>query len=925
MTAAERSFQFTALAQLQQRFEEALAQPAEARQSWLRATCSDDPGMLATLLDMVACAEAEHTGVALRIGALAGELAAPADRSGTLIGRYRLQSRIRWGGMAEVYRAIRDDGQFQQEVALKIARSDRKTITQDGWFEAERRLLAQLRHPHICQIFDGGSSASGEPYFVMERIDGEPFLTACLRPDRSWKQVIGYALDLCSAVAHAHRQLIVHRDIKPENVLLADGERVKLLDFGIAATLRPDAEQREGDWARWYSPGYAAPEISAGQTGGIAADVYSLGRLFEALIERASAAQREDLRRICAHATATEPEQRYESVDALAADLRHLRDGLPISLRLHERGYVLRRTLRRWALPLAIGALLILLAVLGVGREIHLRQLAQANALQAQVERDRARAVSDFLSSAYEAANPELNGGEDISVQHLLAMQADSLLADETMPVAVRVELLLTLGRAFFSLGRYQEADRVLARARLELDQTTRSDPLLQAQIAVIQAQVARHTGRHEEAGQILQALLAQESGWPQEQDYVLLRSNLLTTLAALEQSSRRLELAEGHIRRALALRPTLASAEAEQSHRARQLNTLGAIQYAGQDLSAAMSSFEEGLALIANDQRALLERLSLLGWLGIVNSRLGQPERAESMLRAAVEAARALYPNGHVRVSLAHGNLGAMLTANGRLDAAEDSLQQAMATLDALPDEYPEERDSHRLKLARLALLRQDIGSARSHASAHLVGLGNRYGPDHRRLIAGRLVLAEVELLGGQPEAALQLAEQVRATLQSSKQTNDEHWVRGGLLAARALALLDRSDPAQELLAGAFTKLAQQHADNPHVLAPLHQLQADALVELGRFDEALAAYASALSLFDRSVDPAHPARGVCLLQMATLRMALGRAAEGTPAPGDDLETSAMLGEAASILRAGLVPEAPTLTRLERLLRTSAP
>ncbi len=918
MTAAERKFQLTGLERMQQRFEDALAQPPEARAAWLRAACSDDPGMLATLLDMVACAEAEHTGVALRVGELAGELAAPEDRSGTLIGRYRLQSRIRWGGMAEVYRAIRDDGQFQQEVALKIARSDRKTITQDGWFEAERRLLAQLRHPHICQIFDGGSSASGEPYFVMERIDGEPFLVACLRPDRSWRQVIGYVLDLCSAVAHAHRQLIVHRDIKPENVLLADGERVKLLDFGIAATLRADDEAREGDWARWYSPGYAAPEISAGQTGGIAADIFSLGRLFEALIERAPSGQREDLRRICAHATAPDPEQRYPGVEVLAQDLRSLRDGLPISLRQNERGYVLRRTLSRRALPLAVGALLLLLAVAGVGREIQLRQVAQANALEAAVERDRARAVSDFLSSAYEAANPELNGGEDISVQHLLTMQADSLLADETMPVAVRVELLLTLGRAFFSLGRYQEADRVLARARLELDQTTRSDPLLRAQIAVVQAQVARHTGRHDEAEQILQALLAQEPDWPQEQAYVSLRSNLWTTLAALEQSSRRLELAEGYIRRALALRPTLASAEAEQSHRARQLNTLGAIQYAGHDLSAAMSSFEEGLALIADDQRALLERLSLLGWLGIVNSRLGQPERAEGMLRAAVEAARALYPNGHVRVSLAHGNLGAMLTANGRLDAAEDSLQQAMATLDALRDEYPEERDSHRLKLARLALLRQDIASARSHASAHLAGLGKRYGPDHRRLIAGQLVLAEVELLGEQPEVALQLAEQARATLQSNKQTSDEQWVRSGLLAARAQALLGRSDPAQELLAGAFANLAPQHADNPHVLAPLHQLQADALVELDRFDEALAAYASALRLFDRSVDSAHPARGHCLLQMAMLRQ------ERLPAEGGSAQIAAPLQQAAPILRAALVPDAPALTVLQRLQRQLA-
>lgn len=930
MRAAERSFQLTGLQRMQQRFEEAMAVPAASRAAWLREACGDDPGLLATLLDMVACAEAEHTGVALRIGALAGELAAPEDRSGTLIGRYRLQSRIRWGGMAEVYRAVRDDGQFQQEVALKIARSDRKAVALDTWFEAERSLLARLRHPHICQIFDGGSSAGGEPYFVMERIDGEPFLAACLNPAKSWKQIVGYALDLCSAVAHAHRQLIVHRDIKPENVLLADGDRVKLLDFGIAATLKPDDAEREGEWRRWYSPGYAAPEIIAGQTGGIAADVYSLGRLFESLIERAPAGQQEDLRRVCARATEADPERRYESGDALAADLRQMRDGLPISLRLQERGYVLRRTLRRWALPLSIGALLTLLAAVGVGREIQLRRLAQASALQAEVERDRALAMSDFLSSAYDAADPHVNAGEDITVLRFLELQAEALIDDIAMPAALRADLLRTMGRAFLSLGRHGEAERALARALQDLDDQddAPSHELLRARVRVLQAQVARQAGRDEDTAQILQELLAQEPAWPDDPEHVDLRINMLTTLAALEQSRRRLDQAEHYIRRALALTPATGN-ESVQALRAAQLVTLGSIQSVRNDLPAALASFEEGLSLIEDHRRGQLQRLSLYGWLGIVHDRLGRPEQAEAMLRAAIDAVEALYPNGHARVSRAHGNLGTMLLVNGRLDEAEAALQRAISALETLPEVDPDVPAGHQLRLARIALLREDIPRARTLLASHLQAFRDRHGPDSPWLVPGWLARAQVELLAGEHADALLQAKQVQSTLERAQRASDPQWTHAALLAARAQAALGRADLALELHEKAFAQLAPQDIENPRLLGPLQELKADVLADLGRHDEALAAYVSALELYDGTVDVAHPARGHCLLRIAMLRMEAGRTdlqSEDAPRSGQDPEESAaMLREAASILHASLVPDAPTLLALARMQKAAAP
>lgn len=242
--------------------------------------------------------------------------------------------------MAEAYAADRADGEFEREVAIKVARSDRPRRGMTALFQAERGVLARLRHPNICQFLDGGSMPQGEPYFVTERLTGAPLTTACQEQGLPWCVVIGHCLDLCAAVAHIHGQLTVHRDIKPDNVLMAVGPTgpiVKLLDVGIAGMLAQDSHGMPGQSGNWYSPDYAAPEVVAGQVGGVAVDIQSLGCLLRDLAPLFPAA-------------------RYASVEALAADLCCVRDRHLISL-CRQAGYRLRCFVQRHTVGLGVAAL----------------------------------------------------------------------------------------------------------------------------------------------------------------------------------------------------------------------------------------------------------------------------------------------------------------------------------------------------------------------------------------------------------------------------------------------------------------------------------------------------------------------------------------------------------------------------------------
>ncbi len=364
---------------------------------------------------------------------------------GRRLGPYELIEAIGHGGMGAVYRATRSDDQFRQEVAVKVVRGGLETRLTRERFWAERQILADLDHPNIARLLDGGSTSEGQPYFVMEYIEGLPLDRYCDEHRLSIMERLGLFRKVCAAVQYAHQKLVIHRDIKPSNILVTSDRSPKLLDFGIAKILTPDAPggvpEQTRTQARMLTPGYASPEQVRGEIISTASDVYSLGIvLYELLtgsspfrfsgntpgeidrametaeplrpslaigtsssgpgaVMRASAedvsATREgspqklrrrlrgDLDTIVLKAIRKEPGRRYSSVEQFSEDVRRHMEGLPVWARKDTFGYRAGKFGRRHSG--AIAASLIVLASLAGGLAISLREAAIA-----RVQRTRA-------------------------------------------------------------------------------------------------------------------------------------------------------------------------------------------------------------------------------------------------------------------------------------------------------------------------------------------------------------------------------------------------------------------------------------------------------------------------------------------------------------------------------------------------------
>jgi len=428
--------------------------------------------------------------------------------AGQSFGPWRATGELGRGGMGIVLSGERADGQFEMRVAIKLLDPAAFDSELAELFRREVRILAELSHPGIAQLLDGGLTDEGIPYLVMEYIDGQPIDQYCREASPDLDARLALFDDVADAVDYCHRHLVVHGDIKPGNVLVDGDGLVRLLDFGIASRLV--REKGAGNVRmRWCSPGFAAPERFDGAAPAITEDVFALGallyqlltgarirsapemgRLLQGEVPRdrpASASERArgrgvpaatvrrirgDLDSIVLCALATRPGDRYASVRALLDDLVNWREGRPVSVRTASRAYRLGCWLRRHHITAAASTAVFIALTTGTSVALWQADQAHEQALRAeqslaQTERAlrRVTGLRDFIIDLFATVAPQRPRDELPSTREILEAGAKQVLGESDLAVGERFELMYTLGRIHESLYLREPAVELLEAA----------------------------------------------------------------------------------------------------------------------------------------------------------------------------------------------------------------------------------------------------------------------------------------------------------------------------------------------------------------------------------------------------------------------------------------------------------------------------
>ncbi len=460
------------IAALSRLLDEAQELPVGGLQAWLDALPSAQQPLVAHLRRALGLTTAGR--MPSRLPHLV-EAQLPDAQAGERIGPYRLQREIGRGGMGAVWLAQRADGLYEREVAIKLPRLTHGPELAERMAQ-ERRIGAQLEHPHIARLYDAGIAADGRPYLVLELVRGQPLLEHARTLDRPAR--LQLMLQACSAVAHAHRQAVVHRDIKPSNLMVDRQGQLKLLDFGIARLLDQDGQAgASGDGRPTHTPGYAAPEQLRQLPATTACDIYALGVVCHELLsgqrtpdEASLAALGRDAAAIVRRATQPRPQDRYPTVEHLAEDLRCLlAQRPPVSDPgpwTHRLALTLRR--RRWSAGVGALATLALVAggVLWWQQQLALRRETQRS-LQAR----------EYVSDVLEAIEP-MEGQEPGTVtgrQILDSARQSARNAFAQQPV-LHGQILVSLGIMFRRFAAHEQTLAVLREGEALLAAHTAAD-----------------------------------------------------------------------------------------------------------------------------------------------------------------------------------------------------------------------------------------------------------------------------------------------------------------------------------------------------------------------------------------------------------------------------------------------------------------
>ena len=416
-----------------------------------------------------------------------------------LCGPYRLGNLLGRGGMGSVYAAERADGEVRQRVAVKLLRPGADPPQFRAWFLSERQILATLSHPNIARLLDAGHREDGQPYLVMEYVEGKTIDVYVA--GMSVRQKITLFLKVCAAVSYLHRNLVVHRDLKPSNILVTEEDEPKLLDFGIAKILDLGGDATVTS-VRMLTPEYASPEQAAGGRMTTATDIYSLGAVLYKLLTGASPYQstgklpaslaastsprkiappsklapdlKGDLEAIVLKALREEPQERYASVEKLSEDLENYLAGRPIRARTGDGWYRIRKFLRRYWLPAVAATLTIGSLAVGLTIANHERAIAERRFTDVRQLANKLFDIDDQVS--------KLSGSTE--TRRLILETSLEYLRRISADVRLDPALALEIGTAYMRVARVQRADNALGQTQLAEGNDRKAQVLIDSALA---------------------------------------------------------------------------------------------------------------------------------------------------------------------------------------------------------------------------------------------------------------------------------------------------------------------------------------------------------------------------------------------------------------------------------------------------------
>jgi serine/threonine protein kinase len=466
-------------------FLEAAELPASSRESYVRGQCRDAPRIRDEVLSLLSFCDHDPPELMAALGAGAATLVKDDISIGLTLGPYRIERELGRGGMAVVYLAFRTDGQFQKHVAIKLIKRGMDSATVVERLRRERSILAQLDHPNIGRLLDGGTTVDGLPYIIMEYVEGLPIDRFCAERELGIEQRCALMEKVFDAVSYAHRKLVVHRDLKPSNILVTADGTPKLLDFGLAKILdaEPDGGVTAADRGYPLTPNYASPEQLRGAELSTATDIYSLGVILHELlagqvphphppsgraewetsvceseIARPSSLETEwkkqlqgDLDTILMKALRKEPDRRYASVDQFAADVRRYLEFRPILARTDSWWYRSRKFIRRRRYPVLAGVAALSSLIFGI--VIALTQARHAETARRRAEDQLALMVNLSNRSLSDVqAMMERLPGATAARRELIRISLD-FLEGLSKDASTNPALRIAMAKAYLRLG----------------------------------------------------------------------------------------------------------------------------------------------------------------------------------------------------------------------------------------------------------------------------------------------------------------------------------------------------------------------------------------------------------------------------------------------------------------------------------------